>query len=120
MNEQKLTNHFKTGVVSWSLFSDFWDKQHDFIKKINHLLGTSEEEGGWGISIAFDLIEVAQKEIEEYWETAKKETADAGGNDVYAISANEYSQLLQSKIAFLERQRAAENAEVGRSHVSEQ
>ena len=115
MNEQKLIKHFKSGVVGWSLFSDFWDRQHAFIEKINHLLETSEDEGGWGINIAFDLIEVAQKEIEEYWETAKKEKEEAGGNSVSTIK----NEDLNFREALFQLQEGNKSADNGRSHVVE-
>lgn len=110
MDREKHIKHFKYGVVSWDVFSDFWDKQYDFVEKINHLLQNGDSEG-WEINIMFDLIGPAQKKIEECWETAKKENHDAGGNNVYSLPQIEFDELLETQRAFFKLQQTIESAE---------
>jgi DICT domain-containing protein len=71
-----------------------------FIEKIKYLLNT--DEGDWGITIAIDLVRSAQKEVKEYRERASQVKDEAGGNDVYVVSASEYSEFQQYKMKALE------------------
>ena len=93
--------HFDAGVVSWSIFIDFWGDQDEFFKKVKFILQNTDFDD-WGLTIAFDLIRMAQKNADEYWEKALIESNEAGGNDVYTISMNETLSLKTAGLELLE------------------
>lgn len=119
INEEKAKNyiinepikHFDTGVVSYSLFNDFY---HIFVLKLLNSLefltdsGFASEEDE--MLIAMEMIEKTVKDaksnMDEIFEKAKVESNEAGGNDIYTISMNE---TLKLKKTFVERQKAKES-----------
>jgi len=103
MEKQTTIKHFETGVVSYSLFHELYSEQDLLIEKINYLLSNADE-GGWGFTIISEIVQAAQKKVEEYWKRSGQEKDKAGGNNVYAMSANEYSEFQQCKMKFLEQQ----------------
>ena len=90
--KQEPIKHFNYGVVSWGLFRELWEAQNEYIKKLSFILENTDFDD-WGLNIAFDLIEMAEKDADEWWEKALIETNEAGGNDIYTISKNETLEL---------------------------
>ena len=78
---------FSTGIVSYSLFSDFFRSQDECLKKLSYLNDCLGCEGGWGVSIMADLLGNMEKLQDEYWEKAGIESNAAGGNDVYVCTS---------------------------------
>jgi hypothetical protein len=89
---QEPIKHFDAGVVSWNIFSEFWGYQDEFAKKLSFILQNTDFDD-WGLTVAFDLIRMAQKDADECWEKAIQESNEAGGNDIYTISMNETLKL---------------------------
>jgi hypothetical protein len=89
---QEPIKHFKYGVVSWDVFREFWEYQDEFAQKVRFILQNTDFDD-WGLTIAFDLIRMAQKDADECWKKALIEANEAGGNDIYTISMNETLKL---------------------------
>jgi hypothetical protein len=79
--------HFQSGVVSWSLFSDFYDCQTLFVSRINFLIdaGFGTQKFSSAAGCMEDLVRQARGDFNEIWEKAKAEKREAGGNFVSTI-----------------------------------
>lgn len=86
---QEPIKHFQLGVVDWCLFSDFWTKQDELIKKLRFILFNSDLDADWGLNIIHDLIDMGEKDAHEFWERAKSQKHDSGGNDIITLKNQE-------------------------------
>ena len=78
---------FESGVVSFSLINEMSSYFDGFVCKLNYLIkNTPDDDCSPGIDVLEDVIAKADKDFNEFWEKAKAEKDEAGGNGVSTVN----------------------------------
>jgi hypothetical protein len=100
--DKQLIKHFSSGVVSWSIFYDYWHKQDSLFLKLNFfIMAIFNDDSNWhvGLDTLEDIIAEAKEKHEEIWEKAKAEKKEAGENDVSTIKDTSKRKFMAEELA---------------------
>ena len=90
---------FSTGVVSYSLFSNFNENQRSLLSDIEFLCdaGSQTDDPGSALDIIEHYVYDANKKLDEYWEKGNCEKDESGGNDVKVIHFEKKPRTINRK-----------------------
>ncbi len=78
---------FESGVVSFSFINEVCSYFDSLVDKLNYLIKTvPDDDCSPGIDIIEYVIAKADKDFNEFWEKAKAEKDEAGGNGVSTVN----------------------------------